>query len=97
MSEFIVFFPQISSYQEILVLLWKLLDENQAFTQALVNHEKLLPLTVSLVYMMWSGRLNPTKVCSNSLCTVTCISLHRVANAVYLPLFSHNEYSGDLV
>lgn len=45
------------------MILWKLLDENADFTPVLVSHDKLLPLTVSLVYMMWSGRLHSAKVC----------------------------------
>lgn len=71
---------QISSYQEILVLLWKLLDENQDFLAALLAHEKLMPLTVSLLYMMWSGRLDPAKVrwvVSNVRCLLLDTGLRR--------------------
>lgn len=53
---------QISSYQEILVLLWKLLDENHEFLNELLHNDKLMPMTVSLLFMMWSGRLDPAKV-----------------------------------
>jgi hypothetical protein len=95
---------QISCYQEILVLLWKLLDENHDFLNAVLNHEKLLPLTVSLLYMMWSGRLDPARVGLVHICTfillllsgnrLFCVALNAPFNTKLpadLPLFHGNH------
>ena len=54
---------QVGCYQEILVLLWKFLDENNGFLNYVLSDKvNVNRLVVPMLYLMWSGRLQPSKV-----------------------------------
>jgi hypothetical protein len=59
---------QVGCYQEILVLLWKFLDENNGFLNYVLSDKvNVNRLVVPMLYLMWSGRLQPSKVRSWTL------------------------------
>ncbi len=47
------------------MLLWKFLDENHGFLNHVLTDKdcNVMELIVPMMYLMWSGRLQPSKVC----------------------------------
>ena len=53
---------QIKCHQELLVLLWKMLDENKKFLQYTLKRADTNKIVVPLLYLMYEGRKEPSKV-----------------------------------
>ena len=61
---------KVGCFQEILVLLWKFLDENNGFLSYVLSaRANVNQLVVPMMYLMWSGRLQPSKV--RGVCPLT--------------------------
>jgi hypothetical protein len=61
--------------QEVLVLLWKLLDESPEFVKYILDHCDVTTVVGPILYLMWMGRSNITKVGLIHLCTFTLLLL----------------------
>lgn len=66
---------QIKCHQELLVLLWKLLDENAAFLAYVLHHVDGNELVVPLLFLMYEGRQEPAKVGMIHICTFILLLL----------------------
>jgi hypothetical protein len=65
----------VSCFQEILVLFWKLIDENPSFLQHVLNHSDITQVITPMLYLMWAGRLDMTRVGLIHLCTFILLLL----------------------
>ncbi|RHY31976.1 hypothetical protein DYB32_002990 [Aphanomyces invadans] len=63
------------SIQELLVLLWKLLDENKAFLQFTLKRADMNRIVVPLLFLMYEGRKEPSKVGMIHICTFILLLL----------------------
>ena len=61
--------------QELLVLLWKLLDDNIEFFNYVLTHCDITLIVGPILYLMWVGRNSITKVGLIHLCTFLCLLL----------------------
>lgn len=68
-------YGQVSCGQELLVLLWKLCDENPAFLQHVLTKCDVTQIVGPMLHIMWSGRNNVTKVGLLHLCTFILLLL----------------------
>uniref|UniRef100_K3W5H3 HID1 domain-containing protein n=1 Tax=Globisporangium ultimum (strain ATCC 200006 / CBS 805.95 / DAOM BR144) TaxID=431595 RepID=K3W5H3_GLOUD len=66
---------QIKCHQELLVLLWKLLDENKGFLQYVLKKADVNQLVVPLLFLMYEGRQEPSKVGMIHICTFILLLL----------------------
>lgn len=66
---------QIESHQELLVLLWKLLDENRAFMTYILKYQDITLLLMPLAYFMFVGRNDPAKIGLIHICTFILLLL----------------------
>jgi hypothetical protein len=66
---------QIKSHQELLVLLWKLLDENKRFLHFVLKKADVNQLVVPLLFLMYEGRQEPSKVGMLHICTFILLLL----------------------
>lgn len=66
---------QIKCHQELLVLLWKLLDENKAFLLYALKKADVNQLVVPLLFLMYEGRQEPSKVGMIHICTFILLLL----------------------
>ncbi|KAF0719695.1 Aste57867_861 [Aphanomyces stellatus] len=66
---------QIKCHQELLVLLWKLLDENKAFLQYTLKRADMNRIVVPLLFLMYEGRKEPSKVGMIHICTFILLLL----------------------
>ncbi|ETW04426.1 hypothetical protein H310_04703 [Aphanomyces invadans] len=66
---------QIKCHQELLVLLWKLLDENKAFLQFTLKRADMNRIVVPLLFLMYEGRKEPSKVGMIHICTFILLLL----------------------
>eukprot|EP00941_MAST-03F_sp_MAST-3F-sp1_P002436 g2436.t1 len=65
----------ISCQQELIILLWKLLDENRAFMAYVLEYEDVTRILNPLVYFMYAGRNDPAMVPSIHMCTFVLLLL----------------------
>ncbi|OQR84990.1 hypothetical protein ACHHYP_12460 [Achlya hypogyna] len=66
---------QIKCHQELLVLLWKMLDENKAFLNYTLKRADTNKLVVPLLFLMYEGRKEPSKVGMIHICTFILLLL----------------------
>lgn len=66
---------QIKCHQELLVLLWKLLDENKGFLEFALKKADVNQLVVPLLFLMYEGRQEPSKVGMIHICTFILLLL----------------------
>lgn len=66
---------QIKCHQELLVLLWKMLDENKGFLQFVLKKADVNQLVVPLLFLMYEGRQEPSKVGMIHICTFILLLL----------------------
>ncbi|KAG7399055.1 cell wall biogenesis protein [Phytophthora boehmeriae] len=66
---------QIKCHQELLVLLWKMLDENTSFLQYVLKKADVNQLVVPLLFLMYEGRQEPVKVGMIHICTFILLLL----------------------
>uniref|UniRef100_M4BPB3 HID1 domain-containing protein n=1 Tax=Hyaloperonospora arabidopsidis (strain Emoy2) TaxID=559515 RepID=M4BPB3_HYAAE len=66
---------QIKCHQELLVLLWKMLDENAEFLQYALKKADANQLVVPLLFLMYEGRQEPAKVGMIHICTFILLLL----------------------
>ncbi|KAF1774579.1 Hid-1/Ecm30 [Phytophthora cactorum] len=66
---------QIKCHQELLVLLWKMLDENSEFLQYVLKKADVNQLVVPLLFLMYEGRQEPAKVGMIHICTFILLLL----------------------
>ncbi|EQC25901.1 hypothetical protein SDRG_16273 [Saprolegnia diclina VS20] len=66
---------QIKCHQELLVLLWKMLDENKKFLQFTLKRADTNKIVVPLLYLMYEGRKEPSKVGMIHICTFILLLL----------------------
>ncbi|CAI5719067.1 unnamed protein product [Hyaloperonospora brassicae] len=66
---------QIKCHQELLVLLWKMLDENTEFLQYALKQADANQLVVPLLFLMYEGRQEPAKVGMIHICTFILLLL----------------------
>lgn len=66
---------QIKCHQELLVLLWKLLDENKGFLNYVLKKADVNQLVVPLLFLMYEGRQEPSKVGMIHICTFILLLL----------------------
>lgn len=66
---------QIKCHQELLVLLWKLLDENKGFLSYVLKKADVNQLVVPLLFLMYEGRQEPSKVGMIHICTFILLLL----------------------
>ncbi len=64
-----------SCTQELLVLFWKLLDDNEEFLAHVLNQCDITGCVGPILYLMWNGRNNITKVGLIHLCTFILLLL----------------------
>jgi hypothetical protein len=97
----------IAFHRELLVLLWKLLDENEAFHRFVLVGSNAAGdssvLVAPLLYLMWQGRNDVTQVGLVHLCTFIllllsgersfCVSLNRAAGMQPLPDMVPGSYT----
>ncbi len=95
---------RISIEQELLILLWKCLEEMPKFMAYILKHCDITELLVPICYFMLEGRKDPSKVGLMYLCTFTLLKLSGERNfgvslnkayqlklPVDVPLFSGNH------
>lgn len=95
---------RVSIEQELLVLLWKCLEEIPKFMPYILRHCDITELLVPICYFMLEGRKDPAKVGLMYLCTFTLLKLSGERNfgvtlnkpyqlrlPVDVPLFSGNH------
>lgn len=66
---------QIKCHQELLVLLWKMLDENKGFLLYVLKKADVNQLVVPLLFLMYEGRQEPSKVGMIHICTFILLLL----------------------
>lgn len=66
---------QIKCHQELLVLLWKMLDENTSFLHFVLKKADVNQLVVPLLFLMYEGRQEPAKVGMIHICTFILLLL----------------------
>lgn len=66
---------QIQCHQELLVLIWKLLDENKQFLLFVLKKANVNQLVVPLLFLMYEGRQEPSKVGMIHICTFILLLL----------------------
>ncbi|KAI9918457.1 hypothetical protein PsorP6_011960 [Peronosclerospora sorghi] len=66
---------QIQCHQEVLVLVWKLLDENPSFLNYVLHRADVNQLVVPLLFFMYEGRQEPAKVGMLHICTFILLLL----------------------
>ncbi|KAE8886022.1 hypothetical protein PF005_g16588 [Phytophthora fragariae] len=66
---------QIKCHQELLVLLWKMLDENTEFLHYVLRKADVNQLVVPLLFLMYEGRQEPAKVGMIHICTFILLLL----------------------
>ncbi|OQS05042.1 hypothetical protein THRCLA_02784 [Thraustotheca clavata] len=66
---------QIKCHQELLVLLWKMLDENKKFLLYTLKRADMNKLVVPLLFLMYEGRKEPSKVGMIHICTFILLLL----------------------
>ncbi|GMF21528.1 unnamed protein product [Phytophthora lilii] len=66
---------QIKCHQELLVLLWKMLDENTEFLHYVLKKADVNQLVVPLLFLMYEGRQEPAKVGMIHICTFILLLL----------------------
>nr|CCA18781.1 conserved hypothetical protein [Albugo laibachii Nc14] len=66
---------QITCHQELLVLLWKLLDENKNSLRFVLQKLDTNQLVVPLLFLMYEGRQEPSKVGMIHICTFILLLL----------------------
>jgi hypothetical protein len=92
---------EIECYQEVLVLLWKFLEENEGFMAHVLKHCDVSQLVVPICYFMFEARKDVAKVGLVHICTFIllklsgernfCVQLNRPYTAQLpcdLPLFT---------
>jgi hypothetical protein len=74
-----VYFPgsvmEIECYQEVLVLLWKFLEENDGFMPHILKHCDISQLVVPICYLMFEARRDVAKVGLIHICTFILLKL----------------------
>jgi len=91
----------IECHQEVLVLLWKLLEENELFMPHILKNCDVTQLVIPVCYFMFEARRDPAKVGLVHICTFIllklsgernfCVQLNRTYTSrlpIELPLFS---------
>ena len=66
---------QISSFQELLILFWKLIDENKEFLSYILRAGDINELVVPMLYFMYEGRKDPSKIGLIHICTFILLLL----------------------
>ncbi|KAL0584110.1 hypothetical protein ABG067_005994 [Albugo candida] len=66
---------QITCHQELLVLLWKLLDENKNSLRFVLQKLDTNQLVIPLLFLMYEGRQEPSKVGMIHICTFILLLL----------------------
>lgn len=66
---------QIKCHQELLVLLWKLLDENKGFLEFVLKKADVNQFVIPLLFLMYEGRQEPSKVGMIHICTFILLLL----------------------
>ncbi|DBA00246.1 TPA: hypothetical protein N0F65_007890 [Lagenidium giganteum] len=66
---------QIKCHQELLVLLWKMLDENKHFLHYVLKKADVNQFVVPLLFLMYEGRQEPSKVGMIHICTFILLLL----------------------
>lgn len=71
---------KITCFQEVLVLLWKALDENGAFLSHVLQNEDITRVVTPLCYFMWVGKAHPQRVGLINICTFNLLLLSGFRN-----------------
>jgi len=66
---------QISCFQELLILFWKLIDENKEFLSFILRAGDINELVVPMLYFMYEGRKDPSKIGLIHICTFILLLL----------------------
>lgn len=65
----------IQCYQEILVLFWKMLDENPLFTDHIMTKCDTTKIVVPVCYILYQSRKDPTRIGLVHICTFLLLKL----------------------
>jgi hypothetical protein len=66
---------KIGCYQELLVLLWKMLEENPLFTNHILTQCDVNELVVPICYLMYMSRRDPSQIGLVHICTFILLKL----------------------
>ncbi|KAJ1489412.1 Dymeclin, partial [Baffinella frigidus] len=66
---------QISCFQELLILFWKLIDDNKDFLSYILRAGDINELVVPMLYFMYEGRKDPSKLGLIHICTFILLLL----------------------
>jgi len=66
---------QISCFQELLILFWKLIDENKDFLGYILRVGDINEVVVPMLYFMYEGRKDPSKIGLIHICTFILLLL----------------------
>lgn len=67
--------PKLECYQELLVLLWKLLEENPLFMNHILTKCNVNELVVPICYLMYKSRRDPAQIGLVHICTFVLLKL----------------------
>ena len=65
----------IQCYQEILVLFWKMLDENPLFMSHILTNCDITKIVVPICYILYQSRKDPTRIGLVHICTFLLLKL----------------------
>jgi hypothetical protein len=66
---------QIACFQELLILFWKMIDENKDFLSYILRAGDINELVVPMLYFMYEGRKDPSKLGLIHICTFILLLL----------------------
>lgn len=66
---------QVECYAELLVLFWKLMEENPAFLPHVLEHCDVTKLLVPILFLMYQSRRDPARVGLVHICTFILLKL----------------------
>lgn len=66
---------QIDCYQEVLVLLWKMMEENAGFMPHLLHHCDVTRLVVPICFLQYQARRDPARVGLVHICTFVLLKV----------------------
>lgn len=56
---------EVECHQEILVLLWKMLEENPTFMTYILKYCDITQLVVPIAFLLFEARKDPARVCQH--------------------------------
>lgn len=67
--------PRLECFQELLVLLWKMLEENPLFMKHILTKCNVNELVVPICYLMYKSRRDPSQIGLVHICTFVLLKL----------------------